>query len=61
MDEQYRNKATSTTNLTWVAKDNTIDKWNPTLDDLKSMSDDDVLRWMDSQAKKERISGGKLR
>lgn len=55
LDEQYRNKATSTSSLTWVPKDQTIDKSNLTAEDAKDMSPEEFLQWSDWMAKKSRI------
>ena len=58
MDEQYRNKSTSTTNLNWVTKVETMNKANPTVEDLAKMTDDEVLDWSNAQAKRDRASKG---
>lgn len=54
MDEQYRNKSSSTTTLTGVSVVNTYDKTNPSMDDLAKMSDDEFLAWSDWKARAER-------
>lgn len=56
MDEQYRNKATSTTNLTWVTPEVSFNKDDPTAEDIKSMSPDEFITWSNSMATKNRLS-----
>ena len=56
MDEQFRNKATSTNNLNWVAKEQAIDKENLTTDDAKQMSAEEFLKWSNEMAAKDRGS-----
>lgn len=55
MDEQYRNKANSTTNLTWVTPETTFNKDDPTAEDIKNMTPDEFLNWSNAMATKNRI------
>lgn len=56
LDEQYRNKSQSQTNLTWVAKVETQIREPRAVSDFNEMSDDDFLAWSDAQAKNERTA-----
>ena len=56
LDEQYRNKSQSQTNLTGVAKMETKVKEPKSMSDFNEMDDDDFLAWSDWMAKSERAS-----
>ena len=56
LDEQYRNKSQSQTNLTWVAKIETKVKEPKAISDFNEMDDDDFLAWSDWMARSERAA-----
>lgn len=58
MDEQFRNKQNSTTNLTWTTPEQTFDKSNPTSEDVKNMTPDEFMNWSDGLAKQSRMGDG---
>ena len=58
MDEQFRNKQNSTTNLTWTTPEQTFDKNNPTADDVSKMTPDEFFAWSDGLAKQNRMGNG---
>lgn len=57
MDEQYRNKATSTNPLTWITKDQTKNIENPeSIKDFETL--EDFGKWSDKMGKDSRKASG---